>query len=303
LYNLSCWEANTTLLLEYGALEAIAEVLSIADLLSANALSMAELLEASSYFDPLAIATLANLCRRGTCSQYSFPRWQKVIGLAIEAFKKLITSKQLQLSPPTNICYAFCSINNWDLARSLIALFVNCLTVEPFVSKKFRDTWVTPETVDFLLQYSRIVDSEGKILLSLLFCLIVDGGASYVPTSENQDMMLDFIEVSTDTMKSAFPMRFCSYTWRNVSPLPSMVHSKHLVVQKWCITFLEVGSKTNIKIYRAPRRPLVDASDDRACDSKRKRAASSNLLELEQPLQTTTRKEKSMRTRQGDVVF
>ena len=118
---------------------------------------MAVVLEASSYFDPLAVATLVNLCRKGVCTMYSynrliFPshpphhfyltfshlsisptllpsyRWKKVLGLAIDSFKGMMKQNQLQATPPTNICYEFCSINDWDLARSVVALFVNCLT-------------------------------------------------------------------------------------------------------------------------------------------------------------------------------
>lgn len=59
---------------------------------------------------------------------YSYNRWRKVIGLAINSFKSLMKANQLQLIPPTNINYELCSINDWDLARSLVALFVNCLT-------------------------------------------------------------------------------------------------------------------------------------------------------------------------------
>ncbi len=51
-----------------------------------------------------------------------------MISLAVESFKNVMRSKQLQTAPPTNICYEFCSINDWDLARSVVALFVNCLT-------------------------------------------------------------------------------------------------------------------------------------------------------------------------------
>lgn len=89
---------------------------------------MAAVLDASSYFDPLAVATLVNLCRKGVCTMYSYNRWRKVIGLAVESFKGMMTQNRLQATPPTNICYEFCSINDWDLARSVVALFVNCLT-------------------------------------------------------------------------------------------------------------------------------------------------------------------------------
>jgi hypothetical protein len=35
---------------------------------------MLVVLEASSYFEPLAIATLVNLCRKGVCTMYSYNR-------------------------------------------------------------------------------------------------------------------------------------------------------------------------------------------------------------------------------------
>lgn len=59
---------------------------------------------------------------------YSYNRWKKVIGLAIESFKSVMKNNQLQLLPPTNIGYELGSINDWDLARSFVSLFVNCLT-------------------------------------------------------------------------------------------------------------------------------------------------------------------------------
>jgi len=270
---------------------------------------MAELLEASLYFDPLAIATLANLCRKGACTKYSFSRWQKVIGLAIDSFKGLMKSNQLQVSPPTNICYEFCSINNWDLARSLLALFVNCLTVDPYFSRGFREKWINLEMVDLLLQYAKVVDSEGQILLAFLICLIVDGGSGFSENIESQQMLLEQIDQSTMKMKAVFPTRFCSYMWMDVSPATTLVHSKFSEVRQWSFTFLEASSKTNIKIYRAPKRPLVeDASGDRSqCEpfQKRKKGAG-DLLELEQSLHSTTDqaapKDKTMQE-VGDVVF
>jgi hypothetical protein len=308
LYNLSCWESNSSKLLEYGALESIAEILST------NKQSMTELLEASSYFDPLAVATLGNLCRKGACTKYSFPRWQKVIGLAIDSFKGLMKGNLLQNSPPTNICYEFCSINSWDLARSLVALFVNCLTVDPHFSRAFREKWINSEMIDLLLNYAKVVDSEGQILLGFLFCLIVCDSGNGSPENETQQMLLEQIEQSTMKMRGVFPLRFCSYMWMDVSPAQSsFIHSRFPEVQRWSYTFLEASSKTNIKIYRAPKRPLVeDTSTDRSqCEpfQKRKKGSSANLLELEQSLHNSaqqndaTQKDKAMQEVGDDVVF
>jgi len=268
LYNLSCWESNVPKLLDLGALEAIAEVLST------NKQNMLELLEASYYFDPLAIATLANLSR-GVCSVYSFPRWQKVIPLAIESFKSLMKSNQLQLSPPSNMCYAFCSINNWDLARSLVALFVNCLTAEPGWSKKFRDAWVNTEMIDLFLEYAKYIDSEGQILLGFLFCLIVEGGSHY----ENLPLILEQIERSSVNM-SIFPTRFCSYTWVDISPAYAMTHSRVPEIRQWISIFLEACSCANIISYRAPKRPLVDGNEP--LPKRKKGTSNTNFHELDQ---------------------
>lgn len=255
LYNLSCWESNTMKLLEYGALDGLIEILST------NKKSMAELLEASSYFDPLAIATLANLCRKGTCTRASFPRWQKAISLAIESFKGLRKSNACQETPPANVCYAFCSIGNWDLARGLIALFVNCATLEAPWSAKLQNLWMDTEMMELLLQYTALIDSEGLVLLSFLFCLAIEQGYEH----DNKEAILHQIAISTSKMKAAFPARFCSFMWTNVEPVQYLALSSCPEVRQWCSTFLEAGSKTNIKIHRIPKRPLVDAVD-RACE-------------------------------------
>jgi len=236
LYNLSCWESNTNKLLDYCVLESISEVLST------SKQSMTELLDASSYFDPLAIATLVNLCRKGVCTVYSYGRWKKVIGLTIESFKGMMKHNQLQIAPPTNICYEFCSINDWDLARSLVALFVNCLTMEPRWSKMFRSNWVDEEMIDLLLQYAQVVDLEGHILLGFLFCLIYDGDKRPY-NAANSHLVLEQIVISTRKMATNFPLKFCSYMWTDVTAVHALAHSKLPQIREWNRVFLEASAK------------------------------------------------------------
>jgi hypothetical protein len=302
LFNLSCWRANTSKLLEYGALESIAEILST------NRQSMAELLEASSNFAPLAIGALANLCRKGACSVYAFPRWQKVISLAVESFRDIIKTGQLQHSPPRDIGYAFCSINNWDLARSVVALFVNCLTVEPSWSQKFRDAYINTEIIDLLLQYARIVDAEGHLLLSFLFCLILDGSTI---SEEEHANLLEQLDQSKMRMKASFPSRFCSYIWKDLCPVQALGHSTQLPgVQQWCSIFLDAGSKTygwhDLRTYRAPKRALIAAERASEPRPKRKRGANANAQASAptsaQPPHADTHTDKTVQS-VGDVVF
>lgn len=265
LHNLSCWESNTPILLDNCILECISEILALR-----KNKQKVDVLEASYYFDPLAIATLVNLCRKGVCTMYSYNRWKKVLGLAIDSFKSLIKNNQLQLNPPTNICYELCSINDWDHARSLVALFVNCLTVDLHWSQLFRKNWVDndPEIINHFLQYANIADSEGFFLLSLLFCLIVDGDYRL---TENRDLVLDQIRQSTQKMQNGtFPAKFCAFIWADITPVHSLLSSKEPEVREWSRAFLEASSKLNLKCYRAPKRQLPNQE---SCNpvAKRKR--------------------------------
>jgi len=264
LYNLSCWESNTTKLLELCVLESIYEILST------NKQSMAAVLEASSYFDPLAIATLVNLCKKGVCTMYSYNRWKKVLGLAVESFKGVMRHNQLQVTPPTNICYEFCSINDWDLARSVVALFVNCLTVDVRWAQRFRDNFLDAEIINLFLQYALIVDIEGHILLGLLFCLIVDSD-KHLP---HKQQVLEQIRVSTRKLRDCFPSRFCAFVWGDVTPVHSLLFSSEREVREWSHEFLEASGKIKLQSYRAPKRP-VDNNEIVCEPQKRKRRSTS----------------------------
>eukprot|EP00026_Physarum_polycephalum_P002033 Phypoly_transcript_02037.p1 GENE.Phypoly_transcript_02037~~Phypoly_transcript_02037.p1 ORF type:complete len:867 (+),score=123.37 Phypoly_transcript_02037:158-2758(+) len=267
LHNLSCWESNTHKLLDYGILDSISEILSM------NKQSNTAVLEASSYFEPLAIATLVNLCRKGVCTMYSYNRWKKVLGLAIESFKEMMTHNQLQAAPPTNICYEFCSINDWDLARSVVALFVNCLTVDQRWALLFSKNFLDAEIINLFLQYALIVDIEGQILLGLLFCLIVDIDTLNFPTRQ---LVLEQISLWAKRLPETFPPKFRAFVWSDITHANALLQSKEKEVREWSRAFLDASAKLSLKSYRVPKRPVESTPDTHEPHQKKRRSEASS---------------------------
>lgn len=121
--------------------------------------------------------------------------------------------------------------------------FADIGLVDPSFSLKFREKWINNEMVDLLLQYAKIVDSEGQILLSFLFCLILEGPHHHL--TDNMERILGQVEQSTASVKAVFPTRFCSYIWMDVSIAQNMTRSPYSEVQKWSYAFLEASAKTS----------------------------------------------------------